>query len=85
MDDELEGIWKKVVVVQSRYNAGICLEGMRKTMKNPARMAGVQDKIQTENLPNTNLQRYCYANPLDNINLHQTCHGSIMQLWSSVC
>jgi hypothetical protein len=34
MDDELKRIWKEVVVAELRYYPGICMEGMRKTMKN---------------------------------------------------
>jgi hypothetical protein len=34
MIDELEGVWKEVVVTQSRYCSGIVLEELRKNTKN---------------------------------------------------
>jgi hypothetical protein len=34
MIDELEGIWKEVVVAQLGYYPGICLERLEKTTKN---------------------------------------------------
>jgi hypothetical protein len=33
MNDELERIWKEAVVAHLRYYPGICLMGLRKTMK----------------------------------------------------
>jgi hypothetical protein len=33
MDDELERIWKEVVIAQSRYYPSICPDGLRETMK----------------------------------------------------
>jgi hypothetical protein len=40
MTDELEEIWKEVVVVQTSYDPGIFLAGLRKTTKHQVRMAG---------------------------------------------
>jgi hypothetical protein len=34
MIDELKRIWKEAIVAYSRYYPGICLEGLRKTIKN---------------------------------------------------
>jgi hypothetical protein len=33
MTDELEGIWKEVLMAQSRDYLSICLEGLRKATK----------------------------------------------------
>jgi hypothetical protein len=41
---------------------GICMEWLRKSTKSKVRLAGVQAEIQTEYLPNANLQRYRYTN-----------------------
>jgi hypothetical protein len=45
MIDELERIWKDVVMAQLRHYSGICLEGLRKTTKISARRAGVLPEI----------------------------------------
>jgi hypothetical protein len=34
MTDELERTWKEAVMAQLRYYYGICLDGLRETMKN---------------------------------------------------
>jgi hypothetical protein len=36
--------------------------GTEESYKNPIGIAGVPDKIQTENPPNMSLEHYCYAN-----------------------
>jgi hypothetical protein len=54
MNGELERIWKEVVVVLTKYNPDIFLEGLRKTTKH----LGVLAEIRTEHLPNTSLERY---------------------------
>jgi hypothetical protein len=45
MNDELERIWKEVVVAQSGYYCGIFLHELRNVTKNSAIMAGVPAKI----------------------------------------
>jgi hypothetical protein len=57
MNDELEGIWKKAIVVWSGCYPEIYLEGQNKTKKN-LRIAGTPVKIQTEHLPNTSIKIY---------------------------
>jgi hypothetical protein len=34
MDNELERIWKETLIALALYDPGICLEELRKTMKN---------------------------------------------------
>ncbi|PNF31555.1 hypothetical protein B7P43_G00786 [Cryptotermes secundus] len=53
MNDNLEVIWKEVVVAKSRYYPGIVLEGLLKTMKkkNSVRTADVTVEIRNEHLP----------------------------------
>jgi hypothetical protein len=60
MCNELERICKEVVIVYSRYPA-ICLEGLRKNRKSSAKAACVAAESRTEQLPNTRVQRYRYA------------------------
>lgn len=50
-NDELERIWKDAVVAQLRYNAGICLEGLRKSMKTSLRVADVLADTRAEQQP----------------------------------
>jgi hypothetical protein len=47
-DDELETIWKEMLMASSWYIPRICLEGLRKTMKTSVRMAVVPAKIRTK-------------------------------------
>jgi hypothetical protein len=63
MKNELERIWKEVVVARTRYYyPGICLEGLRKTTK-PVRKAGVPGEIRTRQ------ERYHYTSFLGNTTL----------------
>lgn len=48
MDDELETIWKEMLMASFWHIPRICLERLRKTMKTSARMAGVPAKIWTK-------------------------------------
>jgi hypothetical protein len=50
-DDELETIWKEMLMASSWYFPRICLEGLRKTMKTSVRMAGVPAKIRSKYNP----------------------------------
>lgn len=57
MIDDLERIWKDVIVVCSRWYPIIFLEGLRKTMKAAFMIAGVSVRIQIKDLLNTSLDR----------------------------
>lgn len=48
MNDEWEGTWKGAIVL--RYYTGICLEGLRTTVKTSVRVAGVPSEMRTERL-----------------------------------
>jgi hypothetical protein len=65
MIDELETIWKEVVVAYSIYYPGILLKFWKITTKSAVRTAGVSAEIRTDYLPNTNRERYRYASPID--------------------
>jgi hypothetical protein len=41
MDDELERVLKNMIVAQSKYYPGICLEGLKRTMKASVKKAAV--------------------------------------------
>jgi hypothetical protein len=45
---ELERVWNKMVMANLRYYCSICLEKLRKTMKNLVRIVTVLLKIQTD-------------------------------------
>jgi hypothetical protein len=34
MNDELESVWKEAVMAQSRYTPGVCMEEMKKSIRN---------------------------------------------------
>jgi hypothetical protein len=63
-----------VIVAYLMYFTGICLAGLKKTTA-ILKTAGVPAEIRTENFPNTNLERYRLANPLDYITLERTCRA----------
>jgi hypothetical protein len=63
MNGELENIWKKAIVVYSRYCSGICLEVLRKAMKTPVRINHVSANIRTEYLSNISEERSRYVSP----------------------
>jgi hypothetical protein len=48
MNDELEMIWKEVVMAQLRHYPGICLERLRKTTETLSQDNGVPAEIQTK-------------------------------------
>jgi hypothetical protein len=52
MNGELERMWKEAVVTFFRYYLGICLDGLRKIMKN-LRIAGHRAEIWTRDLRST--------------------------------
>jgi hypothetical protein len=55
MNDELESIWKEVIVTYSRYHAGTFLEVLRKTT---FKIVGGPADLRTEHLVNTSLEGY---------------------------
>jgi hypothetical protein len=59
MSNELESIWKEVVMAKLRYCPAICLKGGK-----PVRISRVQAKIQTKHLPHTSLKHCPYTNLL---------------------
>jgi hypothetical protein len=61
VNTELERIWKETVVA----HPGICLDGLRKNMKNPSQDSRVSAEIRTEHIANTSLKRYGYNSLLD--------------------
>jgi hypothetical protein len=65
MTDEVEGIWKEVILVCSRCYAGICLEGLRNAVKKSVRVLSVFAKICTEHLLDMSLELYLWLNMLD--------------------
>lgn len=65
MNDKLKRIWKEPVMAYLRYYPDISVDGLKEATKN-TRIASVPSKIQSENLPNTNL-RTLHLNPLVHI------------------
>jgi hypothetical protein len=59
MYDEVESIWKEVVLAYSRYCPRICQERLGKIIKAWVRTAGIPAKIRTQHFPNTSLESYC--------------------------
>jgi hypothetical protein len=51
MFDELERIWKQMVVVKSGYNTNNCLKALKKTTRSLRYKAGVPSEIRTDHLP----------------------------------
>jgi hypothetical protein len=58
---ELGRTWKNGIII---YYLDICPEELRTTTKPSLRNAGVSAEIRTEDLPDTNLERYHYINML---------------------
>jgi hypothetical protein len=61
MSDELDRIWKEVLVSSSRYSHGICLEKIRKCTESLNEDTECPAEIRTKRLPNTSEELYCYA------------------------
>jgi hypothetical protein len=58
-------IWKEVAMAYARQQSGICLEGVRETIKKASvRIAGVSAEIQTKHLKNASRHCYGYISPL---------------------
>jgi hypothetical protein len=53
-EDELEKIWKEMVMTELRYYTGICMEGLRKTTKTLG-ITGILARNGTEDSPNTSI------------------------------
>jgi hypothetical protein len=51
-----KGFGRKGVVGQTRHCPGICLEGLKKTMRTSIKLADVPIGVQTQTLPNTYLE-----------------------------
>jgi hypothetical protein len=66
--DEFKRIWKEGFLAWSRHYRIICLELLRKSTKTLVGIAGTPAGIRTENLPNTNLERYIYTNLINLLN-----------------
>jgi hypothetical protein len=60
INDELERIWKEVVVAKSR-NAPELLAGNEEQEKSTVRIPGVRIEIRTDCLRNTSPERYRYG------------------------
>jgi hypothetical protein len=58
---DFEGSGYDLIITQSRHFPGEADENHEKR----ARVAGVLDKIGSEPLPNTTLERYLYTSPFD--------------------
>jgi hypothetical protein len=56
MNDELERIWKEVVIARSKYYPDIFLKGSRKTMKNFCLDSKYPVEIRSGHLVNTSEQ-----------------------------
>jgi hypothetical protein len=64
MNDDLERMWKEVLMSESRYYLGICLEGLRKTAKTSA---SIQAEIHAVHLPNTSLDQCVWYISVDDM------------------
>jgi hypothetical protein len=61
MNDEFEGMWKEAVMALLRYSSVIYVEGQEKSRKfSVSSLDGDPEKIRTEHLQNTSLQRCHY-------------------------
>jgi hypothetical protein len=58
MSNILEKIWKKTVVVLSRYYPGIFLADVKKTIKTLVVISSVFAEILAKHMPNTSLDHY---------------------------
>jgi hypothetical protein len=56
MCDELKTIWKKVVMCKRGTIPEVCLEWLRKSMKDLNQVTGVPGETQTDHLPENDLQ-----------------------------
>jgi hypothetical protein len=78
VNNELERIWKEVVVVQSRYYLRNFLEGLRKATVNLIRILCVLAAIWTELLPNTSPEHYRYVSQIGkSVTIYQTSRRQI--------
>jgi hypothetical protein len=87
MDDDLERIQTKVVIVQLRYYTRICPEGLRKTTKNLSMITSVPAKVWTQHLLNMSLQQYRTTKTfgsdwfLSTCNLHHSLKAWVHTSW----
>jgi hypothetical protein len=60
MNDELERIWREMLVAERSYHLAICLGEIRNVTKTSVRAVGVPTAIPTDDLPITSQERYRY-------------------------
>lgn len=63
MIDELETIWKEVIMSNLRYYPNIFLKGLTETRKSLSQDSCVLAEIWTKYLPNASIEWYCYFTP----------------------